>query len=130
MRTIAGTHLIMDGYVVDERKLEPEAVMNMMDALVWALDMQYLQRPVAMRVPIDPSKLESDADEGGWSIYAQITTSHIAVHCWPLRKAFMLDAFSCKPFDADKAIKIIYDALRVDKVVQHVIHREGPAAFD
>jgi len=128
MRTIAGTHLIMDGYVLDGRKLEPAVIMDMMDALVWALDMQYLQRPLAARVPLDPAKLESDDDEGGWSVYAQITTSHIAVHCWPLRRAFMLDVFSCRPFDTDKAYKIICDAIGVDRTVKHNIDRSCPTS--
>jgi len=126
MRDIAGTHLILDGYVHDERKLEPENLISMMDALVWTLEMQYLQRPVAMKVPVDTTKLASDEDEGGWSVYAQITTSHIAIHCWPLRKAFMMDVFSCRPFDAIRATKIVYDVLNVDQVVQKIIERSGP----
>jgi len=127
MRTIAGKHLTMDGYVSNAAKLEPESIMSVFDALVWALDMQYLQRPVAMRVPLDRGKLSTDDDEGGWSVYAQITTSHIAIHCWPLRRAFMLDVFSCKTFDHVRAIKVIHEGLDVTLAVQNVHERRGPA---
>lgn len=126
MRQISGTHLLIDGYVEDDKTLEPEAICDLFDRLVEALDMEYLQRPTAMRVSLDPSKLSSDEDEGGWSVIAQITTSHIAIHTWPLRSAFSMDVFSCKEFNADAAKALIYDTLRVDTACSQVIERRGP----
>jgi len=128
MRDIAGVHMTMDGYVEKEASLEPGVVCQMFDALVLALSMRYLQRPVAMRVPVDPRKLDSEEDEGGWSVIAQITTSHIALHGWPLRLAFMLDVFSCKPFDTGQASAVVYGELGVTSAVTEVRHRRGPPA--
>jgi S-adenosylmethionine decarboxylase len=126
MQKIYGKHLLMEGYVEDPQTLEPEKLCEMFDSLVWALGMQYLQRPMAMRVPLDPVRLGSDEDEGGWSVIAQITTSHISIHTWPLRRAFMLDVFSCRPFDEEVALGIVMNALGVEACTKQMIHRTGP----
>jgi S-adenosylmethionine decarboxylase len=127
MKDIRGTHLLIDGYVSDPKTLEPEHLNDLFDELVNVLDMQYLQRPIAIRVPADLSKLSSDDDEGGWSIVAQITTSHIALHGWPLRCAFMMDIFSCRPFDTEAAKTLVYRLLDVELAVTQGIERAGPA---
>lgn len=127
MNQIAGLHLLVDGYVKDSNTLEPGPICDMFDRLVSALDMQYLMKPVAMRVPYDPEKLQTDEDEGGWSVICQITTSHISIHGWPKRKAFMLDAFSCKPFDVNLALQIICDSLVIEQAISQVIERKGPS---
>lgn len=126
MRQIYGKHLLMEGYVSDAKRLQPEALCEMFDALVWSLKMQYLQRPMAMRVPLDEERLGNDEDEGGWSVIAQITTSHIAIHTWPLRRAFMLDVFSCKDFNEDVAIGLAARSLGIEQCTRQVIIRTGP----
>jgi S-adenosylmethionine decarboxylase len=126
MREIKGTHLLMDGYVEDARTLEPDALVALFDRLVEILDMQYLQRPQAIQVPCEPAKLGTEEDEGGWSVIAQITTSHISLHGWPLRKAFSMDVFSCKDFDTKLAEKEIFAALGVWQACCQVIERRGP----
>lgn len=130
MNQIAGLHLLVDGYVTDPSTLEPEPICNLFDKLVPALGMQYLMKPVAMRVPFDPSKLQTDDDEGGWSVLCQITTSHISLHGWPKRKAFMMDVFSCRSFSIDLALHLIREILGVDQIVTHVIERRGPISED
>lgn len=126
MREITGLHLIIDGYVVDSCTLEPEPIISAFDQLVKVLDMQYLQRPMALRVAPSPAKLDSEEDEGGWSVACQITTSHITLHGWPLRRAFMCDIFSCKPFNAELAKSTLFEALNVEKACVQVIVRKGP----
>ena len=126
MRTIAGTHLLIDGYVTDRCSLDPECICAMFDKLVEALGMEYLHPPAATFVPLDSRKLAGDDDEGGWSVIAQITTSHIALHGWPLRRAFMMDIFSCRPFDAEAAKKVVYEELSVGQAAYRVIDRRGP----
>lgn len=93
--------------------------------LVKALEMKMLGKPVSHWVPTDPSKLDTDEDDGGWSIFVQITTSHIAVHAWPLRRAFMMDIFSCKPFSLSRAELLVKEELGVerDRCSVHYIDR-------
>ena len=126
MKQIAGVHLLIDGYVADGQVLNPDTLSNLFDRLVEALQMQYLQRPIAMRVPLEPGKLNTDDDEGGWSVICQITTSHIALHGWPMRGAFMMDIFSCKPYDTARAEAVVREALHVTDVNVQKIERRDP----
>lgn len=126
MKTIAGVHVLIDGYVRDGNLLNPETICSMFDRLVEVLKMQYLQRPIAMRVRLDPDKLETEDDEGGWSVICQITTSHISLHGWPLRGAFMMDIFSCKDFDPAQAEAVVREMLQVHDANVQVVRRGDP----
>jgi S-adenosylmethionine decarboxylase len=126
MKTISGTHLLIDGYVRDGKTLNPDTLCTMFDRLVDTLQMEYLQRPTAIRVPMDPDKLNSKDDEGGWSVICQITTSHIALHGWPMRGAFMMDIFSCREFDPPAAQRVVTEMLDVTEAHHRVIERHDP----
>lgn len=111
---IDGLHLIVDGNVRDPARFAQENLRQMFEELVSALGMQLIHGPVFKDVEIDPLKLTGNQfqDEGGISGYAMISTSHLAIHCWPLRQTFMFDAFSCKMFDHEKAMSILDRFLR------------------
>lgn len=126
MKTIFGLHLLIDGFVYDGKTLYPDFIYDLFDDLVKELKMQYLQRPIVMRVPLDESKLITDDDEGGYSGICQITTSHISLHGWPLRRAFMMDIFSCKDFDAKQAERIVLEKLCVVSYNSNLVTRIGP----
>jgi len=126
MRTISGKHLLIDGYVRDGTSLNPDTICTLFDRLVETLQMEYLQRPTAIRVPMDPNKIDSEDDEGGWSVICQITTSHIALHGWPMRGAFMMDIFSCREFDATVAQSTVTELLGVTESQVQVIQRTDP----
>ena len=123
MQRISGRHLILDVYVRDAHALEPGWLCSLCDLLVAELGMEYLQRPAATRVPERPDRLSGDEDEGGWSVICQITTSHIAIHGWPLRRAVMMDVFSCRDFDADRARDIVWDQLGLVEARVQVVSR-------
>ena len=38
-------------------------------------------------------------DEGGTTGFAVLSTSHCAIHTWPLRETFVMDVYSCRDFD-------------------------------
>ena len=126
MKNIFGLHLLIDGFVYDGKTLYPDYIYNLFDVLVEELKMQYLQRPMVMRVPLDESKLQTNDDEGGYSGICQITTSHISLHGWPLRKAFMMDIFSCKDFNHEKAQTIVVETINVISLNSQIIVRNGP----
>jgi len=126
MRTISGTHVLIDGYVRDGKSLNPDTICTLFDRLVGTLKMEYLQRPTAIRVPMDPDKIDSEDDEGGWSVICQITTSHISLHGWPMRGAFMMDIFSCCPFDTKAARREVNELLDVTDARMQVIQRTDP----
>lgn len=126
MRAIKGIHLTMDGYVGCEEVFSQPFVFELFYRLVEALSMTILTEPVAKEVPSNYTKLNSDEDEGGVSYFCMITTSHISLHIWPLRKAFMMDIFSCVPFDVDKAKNLVIDSFGVTHFNSHVLFRSDP----
>ena len=126
MKKIAGTHLIVDGYVKDAEVFEEENMNSLFVDLVSTLGMEYLTWPEATPVPLDESKLSTDEDEGGTSFHCQITTSHIYAHTWQLRRAIMMDIFSCKPFNPDQALEVLKKHLYFEAVVVQVNERKDP----
>jgi S-adenosylmethionine decarboxylase len=125
MKNVGGRHLIIDGFVRDASTLNPTYIKEMFDVLVDTLGMVYLHRPMVFEVPIEINKIETEEDEGGWSVFAQITTSHIAIHTWPARKAFSMDVYSCKDYDANTAGVLIWRTLGIDNCVIYNIWRDG-----
>lgn len=126
MNAISGTHVLIDGYVRDGSLLMPGNLCLLFDQLVEELGMQYLQRPTAIRVAMDDAKIDGDQDDGGWSVFCQITTSHIALHGWPLRGAFMMDVFSCRDFNTQMAVELVVKFLRVISLNAQTIRRVDP----
>lgn len=61
---------------------------------------------VVKDVELEIGKLgkEPFEDEGGVSGIMLLSTSHVAVHTWPLRKFFVFDLYSCRDFN-DHAVK-------------------------
>lgn len=81
------------------------AVRAFMEKLICEVGMRPLGEPTIHDVPLDLKKLglEPFEDEGGVTTqivgYHTLSTSHAAIHTWPLRKEFHLDIYSCKNFN-------------------------------
>lgn len=128
MKNDAGLHLIFDGYVKDASVFNSEKLTAVFKQLADALEMQIIMGPEFLEVELDPSKLQSDVfqDEGGITGMCVISTSHMSIHCWPLRKCFSMDVFSCKNFKSDVAKALIKEALSVEEVNVLVVDRYFP----
>jgi S-adenosylmethionine decarboxylase len=128
MKNDAGLHLIFDGYVKDASVFSSEKLTGLFERLAEALEMQIILGPEFLEVELDPTKLTSDVfqDEGGITGMCVISTSHMSIHCWPLRKCFSMDVFSCKNFDADAAKFIISRELGIDDVKVLTVDRYFP----
>lgn len=128
----AGTHLIMDGFVKDSSSFEGGRLKSLFYGLTDALQMTMLREPEFVTVPLDKTKLRETEDsgvfrdEGGLTGFCVISTSHMSIHCWPLRGFFSLDLFSCKEFDADRAAGMIERALDTARTRKTVVQREAP----
>jgi len=125
----AGRHLIIDGYVKDASVFDQAKLMCLFYDLAQSLDMRIIQGPTFLEVELDPTKLDSAVfqDEGGITGSAIISTSHMAIHCWPLRKFFSMDVFSCKEFDTSRAMNVISETLGLASVNVMNIDRTKPA---
>jgi S-adenosylmethionine decarboxylase len=132
----AGTHLIVDGYVKDAAVFNAVTLDKLFRDIVSTLDMTILKGPDFVEVPVEEEKLAyakrtgQFVDEGGITGTCIVSTSHISIHCWPLRKFFSLDTFSCKSFDDIKALDVILTSLHVDRYNSTVLSRRKPAGGD
>lgn len=119
----------MDGYVADAAVFDETTLQRMFDSLVDSLEMRILLGPSFIEVDLDPSKLNHTefADEGGITGFCVISTSHVSIHCWPLRKFFSMDVFSCKDFDVRKALDVIQRYLQVAQVNITNLDRAKPS---
>lgn len=124
----SGWHLMMDATVNDAKAISSvEGLKQLLVDLVDCLKMEILDGPRMTEVELDQARLDTDSDEGGITGYCLITTSHISIHTWPLRKRFCLDLFSCKEFDGEAAVKLIRERLHVDQAQVHQLNRTWPA---
>jgi S-adenosylmethionine/arginine decarboxylase-like enzyme len=80
--------------------------------LTEAIGMRTLFGPVSVDVPIEISKLGSTPyeDEGGVTGIVVLSTSHCAIHTWPLQNKAVLDVYSCRSFDLETVEKEIQKA--------------------
>jgi S-adenosylmethionine/arginine decarboxylase-like enzyme len=85
--------------------------------LVHRVGMQPLGEPLVHDVPVEIEKLgrEPFEDEGGISVLCCLSTSHVAIHTWPLRNEFHLDLYSCRFYDRDEVLSFLRDVFHVER---------------
>jgi len=129
---MAGRHITLDASVRDAGVFSKTHLTGFFVGLCERLNMDIIYGPVFKDVDLDPAKLSAVEaggpfqDEGGTTGIVVISTSHVAIHTWELRKFFQLDVFSCKDFDGEAALQFIYDDLGVNRasVCELVRHDE------
>lgn len=132
MNNSAGLHLIMDARVKDASIFSATVLTELFNKIIIALDMKPLDNIKIYEVDVNPEILErvkatgNFEDEGGISTIQVISTSHITLHAWPLQNYFALDAFSCKDYDAQKALDIIRKTLSVSSENTLIVKRRKP----
>jgi len=77
-----------------------------------------LLRTMTVDVPLDLRALgrEPYEDEGGVSAVGVLSTSHVAVHAWPLRREAHVDLYSCRAFHPSPVLDAIVTGLRPGKM--------------
>jgi S-adenosylmethionine decarboxylase len=83
--------------------------------LVFSLGMRPLGDTHMYEVEEEIEKLgvEPFEDEGGVTGFCVLSTSHCAIHTWPLRGFFVMDVYSCRDFDAAVVRKLVAERLGV-----------------
>jgi S-adenosylmethionine decarboxylase len=78
-----------------------KTVETMLRELIDLLGMRMLGEPHLYEVETEIAKLgvEPFEDEGGVTGVCVLSTSHCAIHTWPLRPFFVMDVYSCRDFD-------------------------------
>jgi S-adenosylmethionine decarboxylase len=111
-------HLVVDAFVDDASRIgEIEPIFELLLNLPDEIGMTRITQPYVFRyrgvVPED------------WGITGMviIAESHVSVHTFPEHKRFHLDVFSCKPFDAEAAVRLVEQRLGVTRRAADVIRR-------
>lgn len=125
---INGSLLVLDGVTTDPSCFNEANLTALMLDMASTLGMDIILGPIFKDVELDESKLTGDIfqDEGGISGFCMISTSHISIHCWPLRKEFLADVFSCRGFDATAAIAVAHKYLSIGMLRPLVVSRFPP----
>lgn len=96
-----GQHIKVLGTASPEKLRSVAGVTQFLADLVEALGMRCLGQPHTYEVREEIDKLGAVPfeDEGGVTGIAVLSTSHCAIHTWPLRSCFVMDVYSCRAFD-------------------------------
>jgi S-adenosylmethionine decarboxylase len=86
-----------------------EAIRSFLQEMVAELGMRCLGSPHMYEVREEICKLgvEPFEDEGGVTGVVVLSTSHCAIHTWPLRLRFVLDVYSCRDFESAPVERVI-----------------------
>lgn len=113
-----GQHLIVDARAGDLARVQnAETIIDFVGNLVENIGMVAFGKPIL--------KHFGTHDLAGYSLVQLIETSAVTGHFVDSTGDFYLDVFSCKPFDAEEAIKIINDSFRPQALSKMVITRQA-----
>lgn len=108
----------------DPRRLgDADIVRRFVIDLVRKVGMEPLGEPVIHDVPLEVAKLgrEPFQDEGGITAqlvgFHTLSTSHVAIHTWPLREEFHLDLYSCREFSKVEVGAFIQEIFHTTRMV-------------
>ena len=111
-------HLIIDGYNGNPQKMQDE------DFIYELLDMYPSQIGMTKISPPKVSKyIGSKPEDWGVSGFVLIAESHISIHTFPERAYVNIDVFSCKEFDAERAIKDVQQRFGLAEVRSYILNR-------
>ena len=112
-------HLVMDGYGANPHRLQDESlVRELLTHYPDAIGMTKISEPLVHRY----TQGQTPAD-WGVSGFVLIAESHISVHTFPDRGYLNVDIFSCKPFDAQRAVDELRGRFGITEVKAQVLDR-------
>lgn len=110
--------MMIDGYEADPGLLDSvEVVTRVLNELPDQMEMTKITPPNVMRYS---GLRPEDAGVTGVVIIAE---SHIAIHTFPHKRFLSIDMFSCKAFDAPRALRSLTDAFKIGHCDTHLITR-------
>ena len=113
-----GQHLTIDASRCNNRKLTNQSwIYDILNNLPAKLNMHKMTLPHVVKW-LDPG-----ATIEGISGFVMIAESHISVHTFPEKDFVFIDVFSCKSFDAEKAVKLLVNAFGAKKYTKEIVMR-------
>lgn len=111
-------HVTIDGFGGDRAKLASEdLVRDLLDRYPGEIGMTKISAPYVRRYVGDKP------EDWGVSGFVLIAESHITIHTFVEHEQVWVDIFSCKEFDASRAIDDIKDAFGVREVRTRILER-------
>jgi S-adenosylmethionine decarboxylase len=111
-------HLIIDGYSNNQNFLQDEDFLrNWLESYPSKIGMTRISPPYVLRYT---------GEDWGISGFVFIAESHISVHTFVERNYVNIDVFSCKDFDAEKAIKDFQEKFQLIEFRTCLIDRDWP----
>jgi S-adenosylmethionine decarboxylase len=111
-----GVHLVVDG--VMEHRVGRAEVSSLLRELPSRIGMNILSGPYVV---------EGAPGNPGWTGFVIIDKSHIAIHTFDEGSLISIDVFSCRPFEADEALRHIRSRIALTRVNSRVLTRtEAP----
>jgi len=111
-------HLIIDGYGGDPQKMQDvEFIYKILDAYPSQIGMTKISTPHVSKY------VGSKPEDWGVSGFVLIAESHISIHTFPERFYINIDVFSCKEFDAERAIKEFKQNFGLTDVRSYILNR-------
>jgi len=115
-------HLIIDGYSSNQKILQDEhSLRNWLENYPSKIGMTRISPPYVLRY------VGANLEDWGISGFVFIAESHISVHTFVELNYVNIDVFSCKGFDAEKAIKDCQEKFQLIKSRTCLIDREWSA---
>ena len=113
-----GRHIKVLGIGSPDKLRSVTGVETFLKDMVEALGMRCLGEPHTYEVEEEIEKLgvEPFEDEGGVTGVCVLSTSHCAIHTWPLRSFFVMDVYSCRDFDEQIVRTMIRERFETTKV--------------
>ena len=112
-------HLIIDGYGNNSDILQSEEfIYQLLDKYPAEIGMTKIAPPYVLKY------VGAKPEEWGVSGFVLIAESHISIHTFVEQRYVNIDVFSCKTFDAERAIKDFSERLQLVKVKVHLLDRD------
>ena len=111
-------HLVLDGYGGSPQNLQNfDSIYELLDRYPSQIGMHKIMPPYVF-------KYRGVKDEDwGISGFVLIAESHISIHTFPDREYVNIDIFSCKSFDAEKAVAHLQLHFELAKVTIKILER-------
>jgi S-adenosylmethionine/arginine decarboxylase-like enzyme len=114
-----GKHVkfIFDAYVSQDFE-STEKVQELLTKATSSAGMRPLGTPVIYNVPLQIKKMGSEPyeDEGGVTGVLVLSTSHCAIHTWPLQNKAVMDLYSCRDYRTEDITTVIADIYAPRKI--------------
>jgi S-adenosylmethionine decarboxylase len=111
-------HVTIDGYQGAPQKLADENLVHrLLDRYPGEIGMTKISEPYVCRY------VGAKPEDWGVSGFVLIAESHISIHTFPEHRYVWVDIFSCKAFDATKAIEDMKREFELGDVTVRVLER-------